>query len=170
MRKPLIWSVLAGLISILPFPGTLPESRCQSSTASAQAVEHNRRGLELFNTGFYELAPRQKAREADQHYELAAAEFKKAIAFDARNIAACRNLARVFYVQKKYPEAAEMYKKVTVLDPGDIDAYLAVADAYARLENYSDAIAQLEIAKTHTSDPAAIAKLNGFIERLKSRR
>ncbi len=168
MRKPLIWIVLPALFVILLLVGTLPESRSQSLTASLQAAEHNRKGLEYFNTGFYDLAPKQKAVEADQYYELAATEFKRAISLDTKYIDAHRNLARVCYVREKYPEAAEMYKRVTLMDPDDLDAYLALADTHARMRNYKEAIAQLEIAKTHTTDPIAIEKLNGFIEKLKS--
>jgi tetratricopeptide (TPR) repeat protein len=169
-RKLQAWSIAAGLTLILPLLGSFPEARGQSLVASSVAVEHNRKGLGYFNTGFYELAPKRQAKEADRFYEMAAAEFKKAISLDAKSIEAHRNLARVWYVQEKYAESAEMYKIVTLLDPRNPDDYLPLADAYARIGNVREAIVQLEIAKTYTTDAAALEKLNGFIEKLKSGR
>ncbi len=136
----------------------------------AQDRAANERGEGYFKTGFYEMAPKGKAREANQYYDLAIAEFQKAIKSDDRDVAAHRNLARVYHVKGEYALSAEQYKKVTQLNPDDVDAYVNVALAYSHLHRYDDAIDQLEIAKTRTNDPAVINKLNGYIGKLEQAR
>ncbi len=167
-RKPSVLTVLVCVSLILPLLSSLPKSHGQGLAGTGNSADHIRKGMEYFDTGFYELAPKRQAKEADHYYELAAGEFKKALSLDSTNVEASRRLGRVYYVQKRYSDAAELYKKVTILDPDNPDAYLDLADTYARLKNYREAIVQLEVAKTRTDDPVAIEKLNGFIDKLKS--
>ena len=77
-----------------------------------------------------------------------------------------RNLARVYYVQNKFSEAAEQYQRVTELAPSDIDAYLNLASSYERMNRYSEAIEHLEKAKTLSSEAMVIDKINGLIVKL----
>ena len=81
-------------------------------------------------------------------------------------VEAHRHLARVYYVQNNFSEAAEQYKKVTELAPGDIDAYLNLASSYERMKRYSEAIEQLEKAKTLSSEKKVVDKINGLIVKL----
>lgn len=131
---------------------------------------HNDQGWGYFKKGFYEFAPHNKHQEANQYYEMAIVEFKKAIAANDGDVAARRNLGRVYHVQQKYALSAEQYRKVTELTPDDVDAYVQLAVAYSHLQRYDEAIAQLELARTKTSDPAAIAKLNEYIKKLEGAR
>ena len=142
-------------------------SMCQ---AQGGGSSHNKRGWGYFKKGFYEYAPHNKHQEANQYYEMAIVEFKKAIAVNEDDVAAHRNLARVYHVQQKYALSAAEYKRVTELSPEDVDAYLNLADAYYRLHRYGEAIEQLELAKTKTTDPVAIGKLNGYIDKLEKAR
>lgn len=135
-----------------------------------EEVSHNKKGLDYFKKGFYELTPKNRTQEAARYYELAILELKKAIAINDKYVEAHRNLARVYYVQKKFGESAEEYKKVTLLDPYDIDTHVNLALAYAQMGNYDQAIERLEIAKNWTEDEAIIQKLNGYIEKLKQER
>jgi len=131
---------------------------------------HNQKGLSHFKKGFYNLTPKQKKEEASKEYGLAIQEYKKALAADPEYAEAHRNLARVYYVQKKYLKAAEHYKKLTNLDPYDIDSYLYTASAYEKAQKYDEAIAELEIAKNKTSNPQIIEKLDSYIEKIEQRR
>jgi tetratricopeptide (TPR) repeat protein len=131
---------------------------------------HNEKGWGYYKKGFYEYAPHNRHQEANQYYEMAITEFKKAIAANDNDVAAHRNLARVYHVQKKYGLSATEYKRVTELSPEDIDAYVNLALAYSYLNNFDEAIAQLELAKTKTNDPVTIGKLNGYIEKLENAR
>ncbi len=136
----------------------------------AQDHAANERGMGYFNKGYYDLAPKSKAREANQYYDLAIAEFQKAIKSNDQDVTAHRNLARVYHVKGEYALSAEQYRKVTQLNPDDLDAYVNAAIAYSHLNRYADAIEELEIAKTRTSDPATIGKLNGYIRKLEQAR
>jgi tetratricopeptide (TPR) repeat protein len=128
---------------------------------------HNQKGLEYFQQGFYQLTPKGQAKEAEAYYELAIVEFKKAVSVKPDYLEAHRNLARVYFVQKKYGDAAGAYKKVVELSPNDLDSYVNLALAYIELHKYQDAIDQLEIAKTRTADEAAIQKLSSYVEKVR---
>jgi tetratricopeptide (TPR) repeat protein len=127
---------------------------------------HNQKGLSHYKNGFYNLTPKHQKEEALKAYGLAIQEFKKALAVNPDYAEAHRNLARVYYVQKKYLKAAEHYKNLTNLDPYDIDAYILTALAYAEAKRYSEAKKELEIAKNMTADPMIHEKLNGYIEKI----
>mgnify|MGYP001032690003 FL=1 len=142
-------------------------SACQAQGGGSL---HNDNGLKYFKKGFYEYAPHNKHQEANRYYEMAVSEFKKAIAENEGDAAAHRNLARVYHVQKKYALSAAEYRRVTELNPQDVDAYVNLAVAYTHLNRFDEAREQLELAKTKTNDPAAIGKLNGYIEKLEGAR
>jgi tetratricopeptide (TPR) repeat protein len=142
-------------------------SMCQAQGGGSL---HNERGWGYYQKGFHEYAPHNRQQEANQYYEMAVAEFKKAIAANDGDVAAHRNLARVYHIQQKYALSAAQYKRVTELSPEDVDAYVNLAVAYSHLNKYDKAIEQLELAKTKTTDPVAIGKLNGYIEKLEKAR
>ena len=154
------------LALLLVFAGG-PFSACP---AQGGGSSHNENGLKYFKKGFYEYAPHNKHQEANQYYEMAAAEFKKAIAENEGDAAAHRNLARVYHVQQKYALSAAEYKRLTELSPQDVDAYVNLAVAYTHLNRFDEACEQLELAKTKTDDPVAIGKLNGYIKKLEGAR
>ena len=131
---------------------------------------HNQKGLSHFKNGFYKLTPKHQKEEASKEYGLAIQEYNKALAINPDYAETHRNLARVYYVQKNYLKAAEHYKKLTSLDPYDIDSYLYTASAYEKAQKYDEAIAELKIAKEKTTDPQIIEKLNSFIEKIEQRR
>ena len=160
-------AIVCMLLTLLLIFAGGPFSVCQ---AQGGGSSHNENGLKYFKKGFYEYAPHNKHQEANQYYEMAASEFKKAIAANEGDAAAHRNLARVYHVQQKYALSAAEYKRVTELSPQDVDAYVNLAVAYTHLNRYDEAREQLELAKTKTSDPVAIGKLNGYIEKLEGAR
>jgi len=162
-RRPIICMLLTLLLVLSA--GSF--SICQTQGGGSS---HNEQGWGYFKKGFYEYAPHNKHQEANQYYEMAIAEFKQAIAANDGDAAAHRNLARVYHVQGKYALSAVQYRRVTELNPEDVDAYVNLAVAYSHLHRYDEAIEQLELAKTKTSDPVAIGKLNGYIEKLEKAR
>jgi tetratricopeptide (TPR) repeat protein len=160
-------TIICMFLALLLVLSTGISAMCQ---AQGGGSKHNEKGSDYFKKGFYEYAPHNRQQEANQYYEMAVSEFKKAVAADDNDVAAHRNLARVYHVQKKYALSAAEYKRVTVLSPEDIDAYVNLALAYSHLNKLDEAIAQLELAKTKTNDPAVIGKLNGYIEKLEKAR
>lgn len=145
----------------------LPKAFCQDGSVG-EADIHNRQGLEYFKKGFYDHAPKNQAAEAERNYGLAVKEFKAAISRDFSNKEAHRNLARVYYIQKNFDGAAEEYRRVTELVPGDLDAYVNLALALIELKRPAEAIQVLENAKGHTSDPKVLETLDSYIEKIRT--
>lgn len=52
------------------------------------------------------------------------------------------------------------------MDPYDIDSYVLTALAYAEVQRYAEARAQLEIVKNMTADLRIIEKLDSYLEKL----
>ncbi|MBN1414528.1 MAG: tetratricopeptide repeat protein [Bacteroidales bacterium] len=132
----------------------------------AYEAYYNELGLDHFNKGYYDALPKNKKDEASLYFEKAITAFKTAIAINKDCIQSHKNLGRVYYVQKKFIEAAEQYQKVTELNPSDIDAYVITALAYTRINRYDKAIEQLKIAKSFSSDKAVIQKIDDYINKI----
>lgn len=141
---------------------SLTDAYCQD-TGADDAGYHNRQGMEYFKKGFYDHAPKHQDAEADKNFGFAVKEFLAAITKDSSSTEAHRNLARVYYVQKNFAGAAEEYKRVTELAPGDLDAYVNCALANIELNRFDEAIQLLKNAKTQTYDPKALETLDSYI-------
>jgi tetratricopeptide (TPR) repeat protein len=146
----------------------VPAALCQVKDTDTPGT-NNQRGLEFLKKGFYDHAPKNEAAKAELNYRLAIKEFKAAIAKDSTYTEAHRNLARVYYVQRDFDGAAEEYKKVTELAPGDLDAYVNLALAYIELKEFEEAVETLEKGKDRTSDPKARDRLNALITKIRTR-
>lgn len=154
------------ILFLLVFSGFAVCAVSDAQEVHKDAADYNKTGLSHFNKGYFKLTTKNKKEEASQSFILAIREFKKAIALDKQNMQAHRNLARVYYVQKRYLDAAEQYKKVTDLNPLDIDTHIIISLAYSKTHQYDAAIKQLAIAKTFTADEAVIQMLDRFIGKL----
>jgi tetratricopeptide (TPR) repeat protein len=166
--------IMVSMLLVFVAPAIIPclYAGCEAGEVAKDREEvfHNRQGLDYFKKGFYELTPKSRSQEAAQYYELAVLEFKKAIVVNDEYVEAHRNLARVYYVQKRFGKAREEYKKATLLDPYDIDSYVNLALTSVQMENYDEAIAQLESAKNWTEDETVVDKLNEYIRKLEQER
>jgi len=158
-------AVIAATMMLALF--TVPGAFCQDRSVD-EAGFHNRQGMEYFKKGFYDHAPKNHEAEAKRNYGLAVKEFKAAISRDFSFAEAHRNLARVYYVQKNFAGAAEEYKRVTELAPGDLDAYVNLALALIELSRPEEAIQALENAKGHTSDPKTLEALDSYITKIRT--
>jgi len=166
-RKRLL-TIMACIIALAFL--TAPEVLCQVKPPDTDTpATHNQRGVDFFKKGFYEHAPKNEAAKAELNYRLAIKEFKEAIAKDSSYTDAHRNLARIYYVQKNFEDAAWEYKKVTELAPSDLDAYVNLALAYIELKELDVAVDTLENAKDHTTDPKVLDTLNGYITKIRNR-
>lgn len=141
-------------------------SRGGAQEINKDAGYYNEKGMGYFNKGFYDVLPKGKKEEASQNFERSIIAFRKAIAINKNSVQAHRNLARVYYIQKRYLKAAEQYQKVTDLNPSDIDVYVLTALAYTKLQRYTEAIEQIKTAKTFTDDKAVIQKLDSYINKI----
>jgi tetratricopeptide (TPR) repeat protein len=169
MVRPLLFKwlllVAAALVMLVALPITL--AFCQEA-GEGDAGHHNRQGLVYFKKGFYDHAPKKQSAEAERNYGLAVKEFRAAIAREPSLTDAHRNLARVFYVQKNFSGAAEEYRRVTQLAPGDLDSYVNLALALIDLKRPDEAIKALEAAKGRTSDPRELDKLDNYISKVRA--
>lgn len=158
-------AIIAGMaiLAFFSLPGAFGQEQ-----GEGQPGYYNQRGMEYFNKGFYDHAPKNQKLEADRNYGLAVKEFRAAIAKDPSYAEAHRNLARVFYLQKKFDGAAEEYRRVTELAPDDIDAYVNLALALIELKRLEEAIQALEKAKGQTTDPKALQTLDTYISRVRA--
>ena len=134
---------------------------------SSRAAERNGKGLEYYNEAFYRQLPQGQNRAAEKYFEMAAEEFKQAIALNPKYAEAHRNLARLHYVRKQYLEAADAYRTVISLNPEDLDSYVQLALIYTHLERYPEAIRQLESARLRTTDREVLSKLDGYIQKIR---
>lgn len=162
-KMPLIMMVIVMTSAIWTLAGYGAD---EPSASIPDAAYHNKKGLSHFKKGFYELTPRQRKEEAAHQYGLAIQEFKKALVVNPDYAQAHRNLGRVYSVQGKFLKAATHYKKLTELDASDIDSYVLTALAYAEAGKYEDARAELETAKSMTTDKQILKKLDDYMEKL----
>jgi tetratricopeptide (TPR) repeat protein len=164
-KIPLFFLIFLIILAFLGLPGYGGEKVNKNIPDESY---HNQKGLSHFKNGFYNFTPKHKREEAKKEYELAIQEYKKALSVNPDYPEAHRNLARVYYIQKKYLKAAEHYKKLTYLDPYDIDAYILTALAYTEAQKYSDAKEELENAKNMTADAKIQKKLNDYIKKIEN--
>jgi tetratricopeptide (TPR) repeat protein len=169
MVKPVFRKVMLMLVAgvvMLAFL-SVPGAYCQANGVG-EAGYHNQRGIEYFKKGFYDHTPKNQVTDAEMNYGLAVKEFTAAIARDPFFTDAHRNLARVYYIRKNFYGAAEEYRRVTELAPGDLDAYVNLALALIELNRPDEAVQALENAKYQTSDPKIRDTLDGYIAKVPS--
>ncbi len=150
--------------------GLTSQGFSENGGSPGSSAYHNAKGMDYFKKGFYEFTPAGKDRDAEENYELAAAELKKAIEINPNSAEAHANLARVQYVRKNYAEAAGEYRRVLEIRPNDIDTHVMLALTYTRMERLEDAVDQLMIAKTRTGDEKILQKLDGYIAKIQNRK
>jgi tetratricopeptide (TPR) repeat protein len=164
INKPTLAIVLLLIMAVSPgafagsdnAPGALPEK-----------AQINQQGLTHFKRGYYEMIPRGRKVEAQQEMARAEQAFIRAIEIDPDFTDAHRNLARLYYLQEKYDQAAIEYSHVLRFDPGDIDTYVQMAVVETELGNFEKAVNHLEAAKNETDDEQVIQKLNDYIQKIK---
>jgi tetratricopeptide (TPR) repeat protein len=131
----------------------------------AQAT-HLQRGLASFDQGFYEFLPKGRRAEADAAFAAAVKELGLAIEAEPGNREAHRALARIFNLKQDYLQAAAHYRRLTEIDPYDIDSYALAASALAEAGRFGESRTELERAKGRTSDPRTLALLDGYLAKL----
>jgi tetratricopeptide (TPR) repeat protein len=156
-----------GLLLILAFSSGAFAGSANAPGAIPEETLKNQQGLTHFKRGYYELIPRGRKVEAQQEMARAEQAFIRAIEINGDFIEAHRNLARLYYLQKKYDQAAIEYSNVLGLDPGDIDTYVKMAVVETELGNFKKAVNHLEAAKNETDDEQVVQKLNNYIQKIK---
>jgi tetratricopeptide (TPR) repeat protein len=158
------------LVLLWVFAVTAVAGPGNSPASPSNAAHENKQGIKFFKHGYYDLLPRGKKEEAHKNLELAEKAFQKAIELDRDFLEAHRNLARLYYLQEKFDQAASQYFQVLRLDPNDIDTYVQMALAQIELGNFDKAIQYLETAKNRTDDQEVIQRLDQYITKTKQAR
>ncbi len=157
---------LLSIIVISPFYVIADDGAVKEDHICSEDVLYNESGLKYFEEGFYHLIPQGLLEDASHQFDLAVREFEKSLAVNPLSRETRINLARTYHAQKEFLLEAEQYRKLTKLDPYDIDSFILSAKAYAEAGLHAEAEKQLQTAKTRTSDPSVTQILDNFITKL----
>lgn len=131
-----------------------------------EAGYHNQKGMQYFKHGYYDLIPRGRKSEANANFALAEKAFQKAISINSNFVEAHRNLARLYFLEKKFDKAVPHYSQAIKLNPKDLDNYVNLSLTFIELGNYEEAIRCLEDAKAQTGNTKIIRKLDSYIAKI----
>jgi tetratricopeptide (TPR) repeat protein len=164
-RKPfaalflLVWTAVA-LTAVAPSRQKDPSAKVPGKAS------HLERGLAGFEQGLYTFLPTGRAAEADAAFVAAIRELELVLEIEPNNRQAHRILARIHSIRKDYAAAAGHFRRLTEIDPFDLDAYVLAALYLAEAGSFLEARVELERAKGRTADPHALALLDGYLARL----
>jgi tetratricopeptide (TPR) repeat protein len=158
----------ACLFFMLAFWGSALGGGVDSPASLPDAALENQRGMKFYKHGFYELIPRGQKSEAMQEFAHAEKAFKKAIEIDNNYIHAHRNLARLYFAQENFHDAAAEYAQILRLEPDNLDNYALMALALTAMGNTDEAIEYLELVKTRTTDELIHQKVDQYIADIKA--
>lgn len=92
-------------------------------------------------------------------YQLAEAEFTKALSLDPENAEVHKDMALLYYNQGKYQDAYEQSKKAIALDRTLKEAYVVLASLYARKGRPDDALRTLKMVREVSTRRDAVDEL-----------
>ena len=133
------------------------------------AAELDARGLSHFGKAFHEATPHKEAARAASEYGQAEAAFQEAIRQKPGWVEPYLHLGRTYFVQQKYPQAAELYRRALTMAPERKEIYLQLASALEMGGDYEGAVKVLQTLRAQETDERAIAMLDKFIKRLQAR-
>lgn len=164
LKNLLLLLLMAALLPLCAYAGPPGLPLTNGGTPS----ERVRRGTDHFDKAFYDLTPHQRDLEAAHEYDLAIAEFQGELASNPSSTTAHAYLARIYSLRKEFAKAASHYDKLTEIDPHNIDAYVLASLAYAEAGQVAEARARLETARTQTSDPRVLTRLDDYLRKLQA--
>ena len=127
---------------------------------------HLQRGLASFDQGFYELLPKSRRAEAEAAFAVAVRELGLALEAEPDNREAHRTLGRIYTLKQDHLQAAAHYRRLTEIDPYDIDSYALAALALAEAGRFGESRIEIERAKGRTADLRTLALLDGYLAKL----
>jgi tetratricopeptide (TPR) repeat protein len=149
---------------VFAWAGVANLSAAQDETAPVSyGTVYNHMGEKYLQSGLCDLMPHGSRQDAYQSLVNAEQLFRKAIEINYYNTDAHRNLARLYYFEKKLDLADVEYATTIRLDPNNIDARVDMALLQAERGNPKEAIRHLQDAKNRTRDPGMIQRLNRYM-------
>ena len=133
------------------------------------AEDHVNRGLSHFGRAYYDAVPKKNTVQGEIEYGLAEKAFRQAIQKRPDWIEAYLYLARTYFVQKKYAQAAETYRAALKVDPLQKQIYLKMASAQEMGGDYAGAIDSLMRLRDQETDERSLRILDEFIQKLETK-
>jgi tetratricopeptide (TPR) repeat protein len=163
-----LFLLVLGLAAATAFVHAAAPQKDPASTAKDKSIQagHRERGLASFERGFYDLLPKGRRAEAEAAFSVAVGELGLALEADPNDRDAHRALGRIFTLRQDHLRAAAHYRRLTEIDPYDVDSYALAASALAEAGRLGEARVELERAKGRTSDPHSIALIEGYLAKL----
>jgi tetratricopeptide (TPR) repeat protein len=144
----------------------LPGSAHIQANNPQDRSERVKRGVSHFDRAFYGLTPHKRDAEASREFDLAIGEFEAELRAKPNSVEAHRYLARIFTVRKQHRQAARHYDEISHIEPGDVDACVLAAVAWAEAGERAEARERLLEAKSRTTDPGVLGKLDEYLAKL----
>lgn len=148
---------------LLAYPGLLLQTNAQT------AEDFERTGLKHLDEAYFKALPQKNIQRANTEFALAEKAFKKAIAMKPSSVDPYLHLGRTYHLQKKYRQAAEVYRTALDLAPHEKKIYLKLASAQEMAGDYEDAVKTLQDMRAQETDPRAVRILDDFIHKLEMR-
>ena len=126
-------------------------------------------GLKHLKDAYFKALPQKNNRRASTEFALAEKAFKTAIAIKPSSVDPYLHLGRTYHLQKKYHQAAEMYRLALDLAPDEKKIYLKLASAQEMAGDYEAAVRTLQELRAQETDPRAVRILDGFIHKIQIR-
>lgn len=163
--------LLSILVCVLLVASTLTVANASGSPPGTpqQQSENVKRGIGHFNRAVFEFTPTHRDTEATREFGLAVAAFEAELKLDPGSVDAHRYLGRLFALRGQSKKAATHFDHLRTLLPADPDVCGMAASAWADAGRFDLARARLLEAKQRTSDPRALALIDGFLARLEER-
>jgi Tfp pilus assembly protein PilF len=167
-RKSLVVISLVVLVAAFAAAAATSPQKAPGAPArdEARPQTHLQRGLAGFERGFYELLPKGRRAEADAAFAAAVIQLEQALEAEPGNAQANRTLARIHSVRKEPLAAADHYRRLTEIDPFDLDSYVLAALSLGEAGRFGEARTELERAKGRTADARILALLDGYLAKL----
>lgn len=163
-----LWAFLC-LIGAVAGSGLTANAAIQAGSQdrpSGQSATHLQRGRAGFEQAVYGHLPKNERAAAERAFAAAVRELDLAVQDDPNDREAHRLLGRLHTLRGNHVQAAAHFRRLTEIDPFDLDAYALTASALAEAGRFGEARTELERAKGRASDPRSIALIDGFLAKL----
>ena len=150
-------------IFFVTYLGSIPFVQAQDEE------DFDRTGLKHLDNAYFKAIPQKDEARAEAEFAHAERAFRKAINKKPEDPKPYLHLGRTYFVQKKYHEAAELYRQASRIAPQDKNIKLQLASALEKAGRYEESISTLEGMKAGETDIRVIRILDGFIGKMKMR-
>ena len=165
-KRTCVFLCLIGALAWLGLPLSAAVQKVSPDRSSGPNTTHLQRGRASFEQAVYGHLPKNERAAAAAAFAAAARELDLAVQDDPNNGEAHRLLGRLHTLRGNHLEAAAHFRRLTEVDPFDLDSYALAASALAEAGRFGEARTELERAKGRAIDPRTVALLDGYLAKL----